>query len=235
MVRLTRARSIALAAGAAAIVLLVLMAPPYIRIWRTRSLLNGALAAVTQYTRSKKIVFGPTTTPAQGFEVATDLLNRQGTEVDLGRRLLWLARQTPAGRKFWARLPRAQREIPEYAGVSYTPWNPHHRFEPGERVAFFAHSKMLTFTCITRQPDTPDPAAAPPNPAYWIQIDAQPAAPIVLDLWGNPIWFVPAGALSVISANGHPHVVHSPGNRPFFVSAGPDGDFRTGDDNVYSF
>ena len=23
--------------------------------------------------------------------------------------------------------------------------------------------------------------------------------------------------------------------RPFFASAGPDGDFRTGDDNLYSF
>jgi len=29
--------------------------------------------------------------------------------------------------------------------------------------------------------------------------------------------------------------IKAPDNRPFFVSAGPDGNFATGDDNVYSF
>ena len=29
--------------------------------------------------------------------------------------------------------------------------------------------------------------------------------------------------------------IRSPDNRPFWASAGPDGDFRTGDDNMYSF
>lgn len=33
----------------------------------------------------------------------------------------------------------------------------------------------------------------------------------------------------------YPKVVVSPGHKPFFASAGPDGDFRTTDDNVYSF
>jgi hypothetical protein len=30
-------------------------------------------------------------------------------------------------------------------------------------------------------------------------------------------------------------LVTAPGNRPFFASAGPDGDFQSPDDNVYSF
>ena len=30
-------------------------------------------------------------------------------------------------------------------------------------------------------------------------------------------------------------IVTSPGNRPFWASAGPDGDFQTPDDNIYSF
>ena len=30
-------------------------------------------------------------------------------------------------------------------------------------------------------------------------------------------------------------VIRSPDNRPFFASAGPDGDFSKGDDNLYSF
>jgi hypothetical protein len=29
--------------------------------------------------------------------------------------------------------------------------------------------------------------------------------------------------------------IRSPDNRPFWASAGADGDFRTGDDNMYSF
>ena len=31
------------------------------------------------------------------------------------------------------------------------------------------------------------------------------------------------------------HIVTAPGNRPFWASAGPDGDFQTPDDNIYSF
>jgi type II secretory pathway pseudopilin PulG len=90
-------------------------------------------------------------------------------------------------------------------------------------------------------------------------------APILLDGWGNPIIYVPATGLHVkllngqgaylpadpssgptqefiiispegsVSGNGtaHPQVTR-PG-RPFFASAGPDGDFTKGDDNLYSF
>jgi type II secretory pathway pseudopilin PulG len=83
--------------------------------------------------------------------------------------------------------------------------------------------------------------------------------PILLDAWGNPIIFVPAsglgsdasGAIGALKVGGVQRVVTSsklrdPINvntdyailgtdRPFFASAGPDGDFTTGDDNIYSF
>ena len=89
--------------------------------------------------------------------------------------------------------------------------------------------------------------------------------PVLLDGWGNPIIFVPAGGLvTKVSggANGTQHVlVRSSGlivldgspysgknppplkdnDHPFWASAGPDGDFyggsstNGGDDNVYSF
>jgi hypothetical protein len=76
--------------------------------------------------------------------------------------------------------------------------------------------------------------------------------PLVLDGWGNPMIFVPAGGLRVTfaSRNNAPAVVTSAGVydptnagtpnppigvRPFFASAGPDGDFSKGDDNIYSF
>jgi prepilin-type N-terminal cleavage/methylation domain-containing protein len=71
---------------------------------------------------------------------------------------------------------------------------------------------------------------------------------VILDGWGNPILFAPAAGLCGVYANtatknaspqpltpGQANIVISPDGRPFFVSAGPDGDFITGDDNIYSF
>jgi hypothetical protein len=62
------------------------------------------------------------------------------------------------------------------------------------------------------------------------------------DGWGNPIIFVPASiGLAGSSTQGvklgtSTYVaITSPDGRPFWASAGPDGDFATGDDNVYSF
>ena len=55
------------------------------------------------------------------------------------------------------------------------------------------------------------------------------------DGWGNPILYVPTGGLSGVTVNGHSVTITSPDNRPFFASAGPDGNFTTGDDNMYSF
>lgn len=75
-----------------------------------------------------------------------------------------------------------------------------------------------------------------------------PAGPVLLDGWGNPIIYVPAGGINVYITNGSTPTqitIKSRDGRPFFASAGPDGDFgaRTnssntapthGDDNVYS-
>jgi prepilin-type N-terminal cleavage/methylation domain-containing protein len=72
-----------------------------------------------------------------------------------------------------------------------------------------------------------------------------PAQPVVLDGWGNPILFCPSGGLGSVCLNVKvtpsltspqpPAVVTSPDGRPFWASAGPDGDFVKGDDNIYSF
>jgi len=77
---------------------------------------------------------------------------------------------------------------------------------------------------------------------------------IFVDAWNNPIIFVPAAGLqgvalkdssginyivtstSLVKAPADMTTYRTPGTaRPFFASAGPDGDFSTGDDNVYSF
>ncbi len=87
--------------------------------------------------------------------------------------------------------------------------------------------------------------AYPPTPATGT---AENAVPVLLDGWGNPIIFVPGGTLgnpttattgqmftgsgtAATATNG----VASPDGRPFFASAGPDGDFSKGDDNLYAF
>jgi type II secretory pathway pseudopilin PulG len=76
----------------------------------------------------------------------------------------------------------------------------------------------------------------------------------LLDSWGNVILFVPSGGLVNVRFGGQTSTVTgqsavgttqtlggasiritSPDSRPFFVSAGPDGDVSLGDDNVYSF
>ncbi len=71
------------------------------------------------------------------------------------------------------------------------------------------------------------------------------AVPLVADAWGNPIMFVPGNGLRNVNIGMNPdgtypagsvnQVIRAPDNRPFFASAGPDGDLSAGDDNVYSF
>lgn len=77
----------------------------------------------------------------------------------------------------------------------------------------------------------------------------QPTPSMLLDAWGNPMIFVPPSGLGPISVGGNNNQVQtsvgvrsaagyttfSPGATGFWASAGPDGRFDTGDDNVYSF
>jgi len=53
-----------------------------------------------------------------------------------------------------------------------------------------------------------------------------PTANTLVDAWGTPIVFMPAGALNVGI---------SPQNRSFFLSAGPDRKFSSVVDNLYSY
>lgn len=86
----------------------------------------------------------------------------------------------------------------------------------------------------------PSSAILPPDPG-------QPPRPIpvLADAWGNPLLLVPSGglqgvkfesdnysAVQTITSSGQ---LTSPANRAFWASAGPDGDFTKGDDNLYSF
>lgn len=82
--------------------------------------------------------------------------------------------------------------------------------------------------------ETPVATTTPPPSAPWTETFSS-----LTDGWGNPIIFVPAGGIYDVLVAGQNrdinNPVKSPDGRPFFASAGPDGDFHTGDDNVYSF
>ncbi len=66
-----------------------------------------------------------------------------------------------------------------------------------------------------------------------------PPYPVALDAWGNPILFIPSGGVTNVWIGGVWHgpdnPFAAPGHRAFFLSAGPDGNFSEGDDNIYSF
>lgn len=101
--------------------------------------------------------------------------------------------------------------------------------------------------------------------SFTTQVNGSVSGPVMLDGWGNPIIFVPAGGLvtkvsggtngtqhvlvrssGLIVLDGTPYSAKNPpplkdNDHPFWASAGPDGDFyggsstNGGDDNVYSF
>ncbi len=64
--------------------------------------------------------------------------------------------------------------------------------------------------------------------------------PLLLDGWQMPLLYVGSNGLTKLKSSASGSLVlrpdlASPDRRPFWVSAGPDGDFSTHDDNVYSF
>jgi len=73
--------------------------------------------------------------------------------------------------------------------------------------------------------------------------DPNPNLPLpVIDGWGNPILYVPGvGATGIKDAPDpllSPDRTGTPPNevgRPYWMSAGPDGDYSTGEDNIYSW
>lgn len=63
-----------------------------------------------------------------------------------------------------------------------------------------------------------------------------PTAPILLDGFKNPIIICPSTGLSGVNIGTLTNqTITSKDGQPFCASAGPDGDFSTGDDNTYSF
>lgn len=128
----------------------------------------------------------------------------------------------------------------------------------GTQVLYTDPSTKQTTKYVARTGGASATAIPPATP--WAP-DNSPATPILLDAWNNPIIFVPASGLRVrllngksandptdttqtwiivspegkVQGNGSGNPVVTQVGRPFFASAGPDGDFAKGDDNIYSF
>lgn len=115
-----------------------------------------------------------------------------------------------------------------------------------------------SYICVINHQTSGSPPSS--DTTHWRR-DTAPT-PMMRDGWGNPIILVPATGLMVLHLNDQKEyqpsdprqkfVVISPEGsvvdngtstgpkvmrpgRPFFASAGPDGDFSKGDDNIYSF
>jgi hypothetical protein len=87
---------------------------------------------------------------------------------------------------------------------------------------------------LTRIPNNKTAVAAFPAKSFVNQAGNREQA--LADGWGNPIILCPPAGLEVkVKESGAVTKVTAPGGRPFWASAGPDGNFSTGDDNVYSF
>jgi len=150
---------------------------------------------------------------------------------------------------------------PNWAALtSYNPLDRVQSTDVNGNIIYFVCIRAIPYT----PPGSPGYYAPLTDTSYWLPAvnDVIPnqmiTVPVLLDGWGNPIIFVPSGLLGVApnAANLNPNgtvlpgsgamqsgsgssaitiQVKSPDGRPFWASAGPDGDFSQGDDNMYSF
>ena len=136
-----------------------------------------------------------------------------------------LTQLPPPAARLWVWAPNAPYRVGDYVVVVNTGNSP-----PAPSL-YHCVNAPLTF-----------PATVPPT-ADWASASWPPALAgstrMPLDAWGNPMIFVPAGGLAGVQLSsdspGTYRTIVSPDGQPFWASAGPDGNFSTGDDNVYSF
>ncbi len=117
-----------------------------------------------------------------------------------------------------------------------------------DRSGFIVQQTQGAMASLMRVPNNAKAIAAFPTSKILKDSNGNPyTIPVLLDGWGNPIIYVPRGGMIVYVTTGNGNTptqitVAGKANRPFFASAGPDGDFgaRTGatqakgDDNIYS-
>jgi type II secretory pathway pseudopilin PulG len=189
--------------------------------------------------------------------------DRTGTAVMFTRDVMYSLKMLPANASALTKLPATQLMTMPASTATATTWTSGTAYNLFDRVTYatVAGGVTPTYVCVQAVPSGAT-NASPLNPSYWIPAPADAVAntvPVVLDGWGNPIIFVPGGTLgtgaalstasgtigNVIANSGAMRSgtgaaaistqAKSPDGRPFFASAGPDGDFSNGDDNLYSY
>jgi prepilin-type N-terminal cleavage/methylation domain-containing protein len=189
------------------------------------------------------VVIGNTTPAEQTHNAIPAVLN---TMVAMG-----LITRVPANRTALANIPPQDLLVPAfcvYPILTPGPDNVIGTSDDGSATVIYpigCHVKYQNKTYVSIQPNSDNPA---PTAANWRDESTAPQqAPLVLDAWHNPIIYVPGSGMTVMLLNGgtsydiaaNPNLkfltIKAPDNRPFWASAGPDGDFSRGDDNVYSF
>lgn len=198
--------------------------------WAGPGRIDAPAGPVTKETANLRFRYGPPTVLTRA------VLTRAGSMPNIRRAIQSLPqKQVESATQFNPRPPAP-------TGGGWTQRD----YQAGEVVSV-AGAPQVFYVCTHEHKR--DESRPPPDSRLWARDD--PAGVIVLDAWNNPIIWVP-GALTNVTAGGQTgrmvtstgvvdatqFPVNRPlpaGARPFFASAGPDGDFRTGDDNVYSF
>jgi prepilin-type N-terminal cleavage/methylation domain-containing protein len=153
-------------------------------------------------------------------------LGPPATGASQDRTVVW----TSAIMQIYAQVPGVQSTIAQLPTAALLPTNPD--------VAPY-----VEVTTGNTLPSTAPPTTSPPP-------NGGIGTVVIVDAWKNPIIYVPSGGLSNVWIGGtvpptgvntatggpwaHPMVVRSIDHRPFWASAGPDGIFSQGDDNLYS-
>jgi len=81
------------------------------------------------------------------------------------------------------------------------------------------------------------PSTTPPasDTANWSPASIPSSIQVPVDGWGKGMRFVGGGLTNVTVGGQSNQTITGSNGHPFWVSAGPDGSFENGDDNVYSF
>lgn len=177
------------------------------------------------------------------------------------RAVLLRASSIPNVKKAIQQLPQKLLDVPpqNMSFPSASGWSVGTNYRPGARVSVPVGMGPPQQYICTRTHLAAD-GNKPPGTGYWVRDVSLTAevgsAPIILDAWGNPIILVPGAltgvdvgdqtnrivtAIGVLDPTKYPPPTGAAAEtlpkscRPFFASAGPDGNFKTGADNLYSF
>jgi type II secretory pathway pseudopilin PulG len=236
----------------------------------TRTTLENCRAMLGEYERKNKITGFSGSLPTPGNVTAEGgAADRNGPQVIFTRSVFALLLGMPENKTAFGQFPPDQlypNPDPTSAPAAAPAWNDGSTYTAFvSRVTFpitplSGPKYICTADHIADTTNSPDKPGSP-----WIaETSTARSTTILLDAWGNPILFVPAGGLINVTLTATGPTVYrvassgliadqdGDGNvtdagppgpneqaparaRPFFASAGPDGNFTTGDDNLYSF